>query len=90
MFWNKSGTLNGKREKERVLRAMLLSPVKKQLIIKYLTTEIDYNRYVALGKANRIPKPEVCPHCGLKGCLIGHGWYKKKDFRVTRTVFWSS
>jgi hypothetical protein len=51
---------------------------KNQLIIKYLPTEIDYNRYSALGKVNWIPRPEVCPHCGQKGCLIGHGWYKKK------------
>ena len=60
---------------------MLHSPEKTQLIIKYLPTRIDYNRYAALGKANVIPKPEVCPHCGRKGCLIGHGWYKKKGFQ---------
>ena len=69
------------------MSAMLHSPGKKQLIIKYLTTEIDYNRYASLGKTNVIPRPEVCPHCGLKDCLIGHGWYKKKGFQATRTAF---
>ena len=52
------------------MRAMLHSPEKKQLIIKYLTTKIDYNRNATFGKAINIPKPKVCSHWGLKDCRI--------------------
>jgi len=47
-------------------------------LIKYLTELIDYKQYCEKGRDNVIPKPEVCPFCNRKDCLIGHGWYKRK------------
>jgi len=47
-------------------------------LIKYLTELIDYKQYCEKGRDNVVPKPEVCPFCGGKDCLIGHGWYKIK------------
>ena len=34
--------------------------------------------YINLGKHQESPRPEVCPQCGAKGCLIGHGYYQRK------------
>jgi hypothetical protein len=34
--------------------------------------------YIDLGKHQESPRPEGCPACGAKGCLIGHGYYQRK------------
>jgi hypothetical protein len=59
-------------------------------IIKYLLEPHDYKQYSELGKKNIIPRPEVCPYCGAAGCLIGHGWFKKKASVGILTVSKSS
>jgi transposase-like protein len=72
------GTLT-KRGDEAGLAAKLRSPPETTyLIVKYLTELTDYKQYCERGKGNNIPKPQVCPYCGRKDCLKGHGWYRRK------------
>jgi transposase-like protein len=47
-------------------------------LIKYLSEPVDYKQYCELGKQNKIAKPDVCPFCGDRECLIGHGWFPRK------------
>lgn len=55
-------------------------------MIKYLTETIDYKQYCEKGREYVIPKPEVCPFCDKKDCLIGHGWYKRKGLSGVEPV----
>lgn len=38
----------------------------------------DYKQYCDTCRKNIISRPERCPFCNRKDCLIGHGYYKRK------------
>jgi len=38
----------------------------------------DAQEYNIESKQEDAPRPEKCPHCGQKSCMIGHGYYWRK------------
>jgi len=38
----------------------------------------DAQEYIIKSKQENAPRPERCPHCGVNGSLIGHGYYWRK------------
>jgi len=44
----------------------------------------DVEEYIELEKQHHCPQPDSCPHCGVTGEVIGHGYYVRKPKGLER------